>query len=404
MDNVMNSEIEEVFLFTDLYIVVDDWESSYCYYPPEKNDIKVNNPPKLITKKQKPYIRKFIREYKKRKAELVKKEVNLSENVTKKIIGELNIKSIFKEDIMENTNITEQQLNKLLKYSNINQLTSNLLKKNIEKYAIEENVFIKNNIKDISMEFMNRHFRIYEMEGKNGKQIVCRQTFNKERKLNSTGISDKIIKYLMHEDLNKGGLIILCGSNGSGKSTTCAAILKERLYKYGGYCITVEDPIEIPLEGQHGDGRCVQLEINPEEGFAPKIREMMRAYPTGQNLMMLIGEIRDSDTASQALRSAIDGRLVITTIHADNIKSALKRLIVLASEKLTEEGAKDLLSNSFRIGIHQSLLSGTLSTDFLLGNREVRNLTKTGDIDKLNSEMERQKMSLDLDKDLFFFD
>ena len=208
----------------------------------------------------------------------------------------------------------------------------------------------------------------------------------------------------MHEDLNKGGLILLCGSNGSGKSTTCAAVLKERLYKYGGYCITVEDPVEIPLEGQHGDGRCVQLEINPEEGFATKIREIMRAYPTGQNLMMLIGEIRDADTASQALRSAIDGRLVISTIHADNIKSAMKRLIVLASEKLTDEGAKDLLSNSFRIGIHQSLSTGDLKTEFLLGNKEIKNLTRRGDIDKINSEMERQKMCIEQRKDLYFFD
>ena len=399
-----NKEIEEVFSFTDLYIVMNDWESSYCYYPPNKNDISVNNPPRLITNLQKPYIKRFIREYKRRKEEIIKKENNLSENVTKKIIGDLNIKDIFKEDILNNSNITKEQVDKLLKYSNINELSHKEIKKRIEKYAINENVFIKNNLKDISLEFLGKHFRVYEMDGKKGKQIVCRQTFNKERNIEKTGLSNQIIKYLMHEDLNKGGLIILCGSNGSGKSTTCAAILKERLYKYGGYCITVEDPVEIPLEGQHGDGRCVQLEINPEEGFAPKIREIMRAYPTGQNLMMLIGEIRDSDTASQALRSAIDGRLVITTIHADNIKSALKRIIVLASEKLTEEGARDLLSNSFRVGLHQSLLSGELKTEFLLGNSTIKNLTRHGDIDKINSEMERQKMSINLNKPLSFFD
>lgn len=397
-------ELEEVFSFTDLYIVIDDWESSYCYYPAKKDDISANNPPQLITPKQKPFIRKFIREYKKRKAEIIKKENNLSENVTKKILADLNIKHLFKDDILLNSKITEEQIDKLLKYSNINEITIKELKKNIEKYAVEENLLIKNNIKDVSLEFLGRHFRIYEMEGKRSKQMVCRQTFSKERKLDNTGINNEVIKYLMHEDLNKGGLILICGSNGSGKSTTCAAVLKERLYKYGGYCITVEDPVEIPLEGQHGDGRCVQIEINPDEGFAPKIREIMRAYPTGQNLMMLIGEIRDSDTASQALRSAIDGRLVISTIHADNIKSAMKRLIVLASEKLTEEGAKDLLSNSFRISIHQSLSTGELKSEFLLGNKEIRNLTKRGDIDKINSEMERQKMCIDQNKDLFFFD
>ena len=210
------------------------------------------------------------------------------------------------------------------------------------------------------------------------------------------------IKYkkLLSEDLNEGGLVILCGSNGSGKSTTCAGLLKERLIRFGGYCITVEDPIEIPLEGQHGDGRCVQLEVDAKLGFAPKIREIMRAYPTGQNLSMLIGEIRDPDTASQALRSAIDGRLVVTTIHADNIQSALKRLLVLASDILTEDGAKDLLSNSFRIGRHQSLKTGKLKSEFLMGTKETQLLIRRGEIDKISSELELQKQRISLKKEI----
>jgi Tfp pilus assembly pilus retraction ATPase PilT len=394
----MSVNVEELFSFTDLYIVMEDWESSYCYYPKKQKDIKQNNPPKLITEEQKPFIKKMIRAYQKRKLEILRKEKKISNDIADKLFEDLYPNTILKEELLENTSIEEGKANNLLKKIDIEYGIKKQITRNIEKYIAEENLFNNYSIVDMSFTFMGRHFRTYEMNARNGIQIVCRQTFSKERKLSQTGINPEILQHLCSKDLNEGGLIILCGSNGSGKSTTCAALLKERLLRFGGYCITVEDPIEIPLEGQHGDGRCVQLEINHNEGFAPKIREIMRAYPTGQNLMMLIGEIRDAETASQALRSAIDGRLVITTIHSDNIQSALKRLIVLASDVLTEEGAKDLLSNSFRIGIHQNLKTGKLETQFLMGSQETSNLIKRGDIDKISSELERQNKCLELKK------
>ena len=396
-------DLTEIFSFTDLYIVIDDWESSYCYYPLEtNNNIKKNNPPKLISEKQKPYIRKMIRAYKKRKLEILRKEKRVSEEITNKLFKNVEINTILKEEMIDSTNVPESKIDSLLKKLDVDFKLQKLVKRNIEEYISEEETLINEKIIDMSFEFMGKHFRTYEMNGKKGKQIVCRQTFNKERKLNKTGISPEILKYLLSEDLNEGGLVILCGSNGSGKSTTCAGLIKERLLNFGGYCITVEDPIEIPLEGQHGDGRCVQLEINPNEGFAPKIREIMRAYPTGQNLLMLIGEIRDSETASQALRSAIDGRLVITTIHADNIQSALKRILVLASDVLTDEVARDLLANSFRMAIHQSLKTGRLEAECIIGTKESQMLIKRGQIDKISSELERQKQCIILKKEIKF--
>lgn len=398
----MSDKLNEIFSFTDLYIVLEDWESSYCYYPKKSGDIKQNNPPKLITEEQKPYVKKMIKEYKKRKLEILRKEKKVSGEISDKLFEDVFPNMILKEELLENTSINEEKVNNLLKKVDLEYSLKKQVTRNIEKYIAEEDIFHNNSIVDMSFQFLGRHFRTYEMKGKKGTQIVCRQTFSKERPLSKTGIHPEIQKYLCSPELNEGGLIILCGSNGSGKSTTCAAVLKERLLRYGGYCITVEDPVEIPLEGQHGDGRCVQLEINPNEGFAPKIREIMRAYPTGQNLMMLIGEIRDADTASQALRSAIDGRLVISTIHSDNIQSALKRLLVLASDVLTEEGARDLLSNSFRMGLHQSLKTTKMKTEFLLGTREVVNQIKRGEVDKVSSELERQLKCIELKKDLDF--
>lgn len=393
------TKIEEIFGFTDLYIVVDDWESSYCYYP-RKLGIKKNNPPKLISENQKPIIIKMLRAYKKRKLEVIRKEKKISEEITHKLFENININELIKEEFLENTLIEEKKIKQLLSKIDVDFKLQKMIKTNIEKLITNEQSLINEKIVDMSFEFMGKHFRTYEMSGKNGNQIVFRQTINKEMTLRKTGIQPEIIKYLLSEDLSDGGLVILCGSYGSGKSTTCSAMIKERLLDFGGFCITVEDPIEIPLEGKHGDGRCVQLEVNPNEGFAPKIREITRAYPTGQNLIMLVGEIRDSETASQALRSAIDGRLVITTVHADNVQSALKRLITLASDVITEDGARDLLANSFRVCIHQSLKTGKLETNFLVGTKEAKAYIKRNEIDKVSSELERQGNCLKLKKEI----
>ncbi len=385
------SSINELLSFTDIYILEDDIENSYCYYKKTKN-IQKNNPSVKVDKDLLPHVVGILKEYKLKRTELIHKDKLNIEKIYIDLFNNININELIKKELIENTTLGIDKIKYILNKVDISNSLKNLIIQNIKNNEIILNK--KNNYKDISFVYANRHFRAYTIEGQKGNQIVCRQTFNKEIKLSKTGIHKSIQDLLLSEELNSGGLILLCGTNGSGKSTTSAAVIKERLELHGGFCMTVEDPVEIPIEGSHGDGICIQVQINPEEGFASKIRELTRAYPTGQNLLLLVGEIRDGDTAAQALKSAIDGRLVITTIHSDNVESALKRLIVMASEYLTKEGAEDILANSFKLCIHQSLISGQMKIKFLKNNQSVANAIKNGDIYKLNSEIERQEIAL----------
>ncbi len=386
----MNNK-NDLLSFTDIYILEDDIENSYCYYK-KKNSIQKNNPSVKVDKELLPHVIGILKEYKLKIAELVHKDKLNIEKIYSDLFYNINISDLIKKELLENTTIDIEKIKYILSKIEISNQLKNLIIQNIKNNEIILNK--KNNYKDISFSYLNRHFRAYIIEGQKGNQIVCRQTFNKEIKLNKTGLNKSIQEILLSEELNSGGLILLCGTNGSGKSTTSAALIKERLELHGGFCMTVEDPVEIPIEGNHGAGICIQVQINNEDSFATKIRELTRAYPTGQNLLLLIGEIRDGDTAAQALKSAIDGRLVITTIHSDNVESALKRLIIMASEYLTLEGAQDILANSFRVCIHQSLVSGELKTKFLKNNQAVSNAIKSGDIYKLNSEIERQEIAI----------
>jgi len=396
------SKLDNIFAFTDLYIVLDDWESSYCYYAKDKNNIRKNNPARLISEDQKPYIKNMMRAYKKRKLEVLSKEMKVGEVILSKLFNGVDVNDLIKNEFLEKTNIGEEKIEKLLKKIDIDFKLHRILKRNIDKYISEENTVITESVKDMSFEFMGRGFRTYEMNAKNGRQIVCRQTFNKEIKLYETGIKSDVVKYLLSPKLASGGLIIICGTNGSGKSTTCAGLVKERLVDFGGYCITIEEPIEIKIEGQHGDGRCIQLEVSSSEGFSDKIRQITRAYPTGQNLIMMVGEVRDSETASQVLRAAINGCLVITTVHSDNVINAMNRMLTLASDNLTVDSAKDLLSNSLRMVVHQSLKSGEMETNFVVGTKEVSMYIKRGQIDNMATEIERQQQCLKLGKEIKF--
>ncbi len=114
------------------------------------------------------------------------------------------------------------------------------------------------------------------------------------------------------------GLVLVTGPTGTGKSTTLYAMLTE-LNKTTENIITVEDPVEYVIEG------ISQVQVNPKIGldFAEALRTFLRQDPD----VIMVGEIRDSETADIAIRSAITGHLVLSTMHTNDAVSAVARLI-----------------------------------------------------------------------------
>ena len=120
------------------------------------------------------------------------------------------------------------------------------------------------------------------------------------------------------------GIILTTGATGSGKSTTTYSIL-QGLNKPETNIITVEDPIEMNIEGIN------QVQVNSEIGmtFAAALRSILRQDPN----IILIGEIRDSETAQIAVRASITGHLVLSTIHTNNALATVERLLDMNVER-----------------------------------------------------------------------
>ena len=120
------------------------------------------------------------------------------------------------------------------------------------------------------------------------------------------------------------GIILTTGATGSGKSTTTYSILQE-LNKPEKNIITVEDPIEMNIEGIN------QVQVNADIGmtFAAALRSILRQDPN----IILIGEIRDSETAQIAVRASITGHLVLSTIHTNNALATVERLLDMNVER-----------------------------------------------------------------------
>lgn len=131
---------------------------------------------------------------------------------------------------------------------------------------------------------------------------------------------EKVLKMLQVPN----GIILVTGATGSGKSTTTYSMLKA-LNKEETNIITVEDPIEMNIEGIN------QVQVNSEIGmtFAAALRSILRQDPN----IILIGEIRDSETAQIAVRASITGHLVLSTIHTNNSLSTIERLLDMDVER-----------------------------------------------------------------------
>ena len=119
----------------------------------------------------------------------------------------------------------------------------------------------------------------------------------------------------------QAGLLLISGPTGSGKTTTTYALIDYLKQELGKSIVTIEDPVEY----QQPD--IIQMQVNETMGmtYDVGIKEILRHDPD----VIIIGEIRDSQTARQALRAAFTGHLVISTVHAKNVLGTINRLLDL---------------------------------------------------------------------------
>ena len=177
-----------------------------------------------------------------------------------------------------------------------------------------------------SIEGVGLDMRVSSLPTKRGEKIVIRiMDYSMSLKgLESLCFNDVNYKKILKMISEPNGIILVTGATGSGKSTTVYSLL-QRLNTEDTNLITVEDPVEMELEGMN------QVQVNSEIGltFAAVLRSILRQDPN----VIMIGEIRDSETAQIAVRASITGHLVLSTIHTNNSLSTIERLLDMDVER-----------------------------------------------------------------------
>jgi type II secretory ATPase GspE/PulE/Tfp pilus assembly ATPase PilB-like protein len=168
-------------------------------------------------------------------------------------------------------------------------------------------------------------FRVATSGSKAGEKLVMRILDNSSgvTRLDDLGMRPKLIEQVRGVVTQPHGMFLCCGPTGAGKSTTLYAALRE-IDRYQKNIITVEDPIEYHMDN------ITQMEINTKAGqtFASSLRSILRQDPD----VIMIGEIRDQETASIACQAANTGHMVFSTVNSKDAVTALFRLLDLGVE------------------------------------------------------------------------
>jgi type IV pilus assembly protein PilB len=178
----------------------------------------------------------------------------------------------------------------------------------------------------LDVEGASYDFRVSTVPTIHGEKIVIRiysKSFS-SNDISSLGFSDKQKDLIMSMITRPHGIILLTGPTGSGKSTTLYTFLRY-LAKEDTNIMTVEDPVENEIVGIN------QVQVNPKANltFAAALRSFLRQDPN----VIMIGEIRDEETAQIATRAAITGHLVLSSIHTNDAAGVITRLINMGIPK-----------------------------------------------------------------------
>jgi len=244
----------------------------------------------------------------------------------------------------------------------------------------------------ISTEKYKVTFRVSIIPVFDGEKVALRllQESEKFLTLEQLGFQPFARKIINQAIAKPHGIILVTGPTGCGKTTTLYTILN-LLNKPGVNICTIEDPIEYRIPGIN------QSQVNPKIGFtfATGLRSLLRQDPD----IIMVGEIRDNETADIAINAAMTGHLVLSTLHTNNAVTALPRLLDMNVPAF-------LIASTVNIVIAQRLvrkICPNCKEKYTLGLEEVKKISKDIDLTSLQENLKEKLPNYRISKHLTFF-
>ena len=213
-----------------------------------------------------------------------------------------------------------------------------------------------------------------------GEKIVMRllPETSKVQTLEALGLRDEALEKVQENLRKPVGMVLVTGPTGSGKTTTLYAMM-EILNTPGVNVATVEDPVEYRMP------RVNQTQINPKIGltFASGLRSLVRQDPD----ILMVGEIRDNETAGLAINAALTGHMVLSTLHTNTAAGAIPRLIDMKAEPF-------LISSTLNCILAQRLVRKLCKEKekHALSEAELKNIAKYCDLDQILKILKEEKI------------
>ena len=226
-----------------------------------------------------------------------------------------------------------------------------------------------------------------------GEKIVLRMLAEttKALTLDQLGLNGEALEKVENNLRKPTGMILITGPTGSGKTTTLYSMM-EILNVPGVNISTTEDPVEYRMP------RINQTQVNAKIGltFASSLRSLVRQDPD----IIMVGEIRDNETAGLAINAALTGHLVLSTLHTTSAAGAIPRLVDMKAEPF-------LISSTLNLILAQRLVRKLASTKekYKLKEAEIKNLEKYCNLEKIIEILRKEKL-LGLNKgieDIYFY-
>ncbi|WP_440030230.1 ATPase, T2SS/T4P/T4SS family [Chromobacterium amazonense] len=255
-------------------------------------------------------------------------------------------------------------------------------------------------------EFLIQHdgvpYRVARIDTIEGQGYFLRRPKYPISPLSSLGLPPAVADTLLQLGRHSG-LILIAGATGSGKSTTMYSLLRQLVSENGDIAVAVEDPPEIPAQGVYGErgqGLWYQVDAHMVGGFEAAMVAAMRYNPR----FILLGEIREPKVANEAIRAAVNGHLVLATIHGSSLSGALMALQqIAAAGSGSQELAKAILADGLAAVLYQELLPDPqcqgkrkLHAEMLcLGNDlGLRAKVRNGKLELLGTDIEAQRLRI----------